>query len=192
MRLLAAIGLAAGVWALPAAAAEGPRPSAGVTVAAPNGWVRQAPDAASLAFLGPDGLSSIIVTLQDGALSSAREWLSQTIELPALGLLIPLGGVEAGAASVSGRFIASGGGPLSRAQITVKSAPAGKLIIVLGAAPAGREQDLARAIDELARATGLQSGAPATAPDRMPEPTPEVPLDATPDAAPEATPEPTP
>jgi hypothetical protein len=111
----------------------------------PPGWVAQAADPEQLVLLGPDGLSLIIICLQQGSLTEFFEKLLQPIKLSQADL-IPLGSPVKDDERVSRTFLISGLGPLSRAFIAARAAPPGRLLIAYGLTQPGRETELARTI----------------------------------------------
>lgn len=154
------LGLAlaiASCMAVTSAHAQGPVPRLGAGLTAPSGWVLEAADPARVSVRGPDGLSSIAIVVEEGALAHARERLSQTLVLPTIGELTPLGPVQSGRAMVSNRFLAPGAGPTHRAIVLARTAPAGRLIVLYGLTQPGLEADLNSAMLELAASAGLPS-----------------------------------
>jgi hypothetical protein len=108
----------------------------------PPGWVAQAPDPEQIVLLGPDGLSLIIICLQQGSLTEFFEKLLQPIKLSQADL-IPLGSPAKDDEQVSRAFISSGLGPLSRAFVAARVAPPGRLLIAYGLTQPGKETELA-------------------------------------------------
>ncbi len=164
--------LALGVASLASAAgarAQGPLPQRSPGLAAPAGWIVQAPDAARISVHGPDGVSSIVIVVEDGTLASARERFSQTLVLPTLllpgvGELIPLGSATVTRSMASNRFLAPGAGPAQRAIVLARPAPAGRLIVLYGLTQPGLEPALNSAMLHLAAMVGAP-GEPGLSPE---------------------------
>jgi hypothetical protein len=140
----------------------------------PPGWIAQAPDPEQIVLLGPDGLSLIIICLQQGSLTGFFEQLLQPIKLPQADL-IPQGTPARDDERVSSTFIISGPGPLSRAFVAARSAPSGRLLIAYGLTQQGREMELARTVLALLDTVRLQASARPE-----PEARPTVPMSAHP------------
>jgi len=132
----------------------------------PPGWVAQAPDPEQIVLLGPDGLSLIIICLQQGSLTEFFEKLLQPIRMSQADL-IPLGSPAKDDEQVSRTFISSGLGPLSRAFVAARAVPAGRLLIAYGLTQPGRETELARttlALLDTVRLPALARPGPETRP----------------------------
>jgi hypothetical protein len=132
----------------------------------PPGWVAQAPDPEQIVLLGPDGLSLIIICLQQGSLTEFFEKLLQPIKLSQADL-IPLGSPAKDDEQVSRAFISSGLGPLSRAFVAARVAPPGRLLIAYGLTQPGKETELARttlALLDTVRLPALARPGPETRP----------------------------
>jgi hypothetical protein len=115
-------------------------------------------------LLGPDGLSLIIICVQQASLTAFFEKLLQPIGL-AEADLIPQGRPAKGDEAVSNTFIVSGLGPLSRAFVAARSAPSGRLMIAYGFTQPGKEVELGRTILALLNSVRLPAlPAPAPAP----------------------------
>jgi hypothetical protein len=138
----------------------------------PPGWIAQASDPEQIVLLGPDGLSLIMICLQQGSLTGFFEQLLQPIKLSQADL-IPQGPPARGDERVSSTFIISGPGPLSRAFVAARSAPSGRLLIAYGLTQQGREIELARTVLALLDTVPLQAFAR-----REPEARPTAPMSA--------------
>lgn len=116
-----------------------------VGVSAPSGWFREAPEADQLVLLGPDGVSLIILRVQQASLPAFYERLLQPIKVLE-GDLIPQGRPQKEGESLANSFIVSGLGPLSRARVAARSVSSGRILVGYGFTQSGREAELARAL----------------------------------------------
>lgn len=138
-----------------------------VGLSPPPGWFLQAPDADQLVLLGPDGVSLIILRVQQASLPAFYARLLQPIKVLE-GDLIPQGRPQKEGELVTNSFIVSGLGPLSRARVAARPVSSGRILVAYGFTQSGREAELSRTLMgvlETTRLAALPSGAsPARAP----------------------------
>lgn len=140
------------------AQAQSPASVEGNGLSPPVGWVLQAPDAERLVLQGPDGISFIAVVLQQGALPSLLEQLTQPLPAPPADLL-PLRPAQREGGRVTNSFIASGLGPLSRAVVAAQAAPAGRILLAYGFTQPGKKAELAATIEAVLDGARLPAAA---------------------------------
>jgi len=157
--LLSATLLFCEVLAARTAAAQTPAFAEGFGLTPPSGWRLQAPDGEQIIFLGPDGLSLISVSIQQGALSNLSEQTRQPINL-AGAELAPLSLPTQDGERVTNAFLVSGAGPLSRGMIMAKTTQAGRVLVAFGLTQPGLEPDLARALEAVFDSARLFSARP--------------------------------
>jgi hypothetical protein len=160
--LLSATLLCCEILAPRTAAAQTPAFAEGFSLTPPSGWKLQAPDGEQIVFLGPDGLSLISVSIQQGALSNLSEQTRQPINL-AGAELAPLSLPTQDGERVTNAFLVSGAGPLSRGMIMAQTAQAGRVLVAFGLTQPGLEPDLARALEAVFNSARLFSARPPPA-----------------------------
>lgn len=115
----------------------------------PPGWRERPTPDGRLVLVGPDGLSLIIAFREIISMNAAVERLSQPIEIAAGSSLNPRSVPRKDGDVVRNDFLATGFGPLTKAQVTVRTENAGRALVLIGLIQPGMEPQLAQAFARL-------------------------------------------